>query len=62
MDPRLSTSVTEAFVRMHEQKLIYRDTRLVNWCSALNTAISDIEVDHLDLEGSTLWNLYASRA
>lgn len=32
--------------------LVYRDNRLVNWCCRLKTAISDIEVDHVDLEGS----------
>ena len=35
------------------QKLIYRDTRLVNWCAKLKTAISDIEIDHLDIEKKT---------
>ena len=49
MDERLSESVTEAFVRMYEKGIIYRDYRLVNWCCALNTCISDIEVEHLDV-------------
>jgi valyl-tRNA synthetase len=53
MDPKLSTAVTEAFVRFHESGLVYRDKRLVNWSCALRSAISDIEVDHLDLEGTT---------
>lgn len=35
---------------MHEKGLIYRANRLVNWCSALNTALSDLEVDYIDLE------------
>ena len=34
----------EAFVRMYEQGIIYRDNRLVNWCCRLKTAVSDIEV------------------
>ncbi len=34
----------EAFVRMHEQGVVYRDNRLVNWCCRLKTAVSDIEV------------------
>ena len=34
----------EAFIRMHEKKLIYRSTRLVNWSCTLKSAISDIEV------------------
>lgn len=44
MDDQLSKAVSEAFIRLHEKGLIYRDTKLVNWCSALRTAISDIEV------------------
>jgi valyl-tRNA synthetase len=47
---KLSTAVTEAFCRWFEEEKIRRDTRLVNWCCALNTAISDIEVDHVDFE------------
>lgn len=51
MDSNLSTAVTAAFVRFHADGLLYRDTRLVNWSCALKSAISDIEVDHRDLEG-----------
>ncbi len=51
MAPMLSRAVEEAFVRMSEMGLIYRATRLVNWCPRLNSAISDIEVDHITLEG-----------
>ncbi|CAI2379925.1 unnamed protein product [Moneuplotes crassus] len=50
LDEQRSEAVQEAFVRMHEKGLIYRDTRLVNWCCALNTALSDIEVDHIELD------------
>jgi valyl-tRNA synthetase len=50
MDEGLSKAVTEAFCRMNEKGLIYRDTRLVNWCCALRSAISDIEVDYMELE------------
>ena len=53
MDDMLSKAVKEAFVRMHADCLVYRDNRLVNWCCRLKTAISDIEVDHIDVEGST---------
>ena len=53
MDANLSRAVTEGFVRFHEDGLLYRDTRLVNWSCALRSAISDIEVDHIDLEGRT---------
>lgn len=54
MDELLSKAVKEAFVVMHGRGLIYRENRLVNWCCKLKTAISDIEVDFVDLEGITL--------
>ena len=41
-------------MRLHENGTIYRSTRLVNWCSKLKTAISNIEVDYKELEGRTL--------
>ncbi len=41
---KLCTAVKEAFVRMHDDGVIYRSTRLVNWSCTLNSAISDIEV------------------
>lgn len=44
MDEKLSAAVLEAFLRLHEQGLIYRDNRLVNWDCSLRTAVSDIEV------------------
>ncbi|XP_023209449.1 valine--tRNA ligase-like [Centruroides sculpturatus] len=54
MDPKMCKAVTEAFVRLHEIGLIYRSNRLVNWSCALRSAISDIEVDKLELSGRTL--------
>ncbi|XP_040366472.1 LOW QUALITY PROTEIN: valine--tRNA ligase, mitochondrial 1-like [Rosa chinensis] len=45
MDEKSSKAVAEAFVRLHNQGLIYRDNRIVNWDCVLRTAISDIEVD-----------------
>jgi len=54
MDKNLSAAVTETFVRLHEQGLIYRSNRLVNWCTQLNTALSNLEVDNKELEGRTL--------
>jgi valyl-tRNA synthetase len=42
--------VAEAFVRLYEKGLIYRANRLVNWSTTLKTAISDIEVEHIDIE------------
>lgn len=44
MEPKLYTAVTEAFVRLHRDGLIYRANRLVNWSCELRSAISDIEV------------------
>ncbi|MFV2004373.1 MAG: valine--tRNA ligase [Gammaproteobacteria bacterium] len=44
MDEGLSTAVTEVFVRLHEEGLIYRGKRLVNWDPVLHTAVSDLEV------------------
>ncbi|KAK7280006.1 hypothetical protein RJT34_25068 [Clitoria ternatea] len=49
MDDKRSKAVTEAFVRLYEQGLIYRDLRLVNWDCVLRTAVSDIEVDYIDI-------------
>lgn len=53
MDETRSVAVQEAFIRMYEKSLIYRETRLVNWSSHLRTALSDLEVDFLDLTGPT---------
>uniref|UniRef100_A0A4W4E499 Valine--tRNA ligase n=1 Tax=Electrophorus electricus TaxID=8005 RepID=A0A4W4E499_ELEEL len=55
MDPKLSFAVQEAFVRLHEEGVIYRSKRLVNWSCTLNSAISDIEVrPSTSLAGRTL--------
>lgn len=54
MDPKLGRAVEEAFIRFHEQGLIYRGNRLVNFCPHLRTALSDLEVDHEDIEGKKL--------
>jgi valyl-tRNA synthetase len=56
MDDGLSNAVKEAFVRLHEDGLIYRGKRLVNWDTKLHTAISDLEVENHDEKGF-LWNL-----
>jgi len=53
MDDMLSKAVVEAFNRFHEKGLLYRSNRLGNWSCALKSAISDIEVDYIDLEGRT---------
>ncbi|MDM8347482.1 valine--tRNA ligase [Pseudomonas sp. sp1636] len=56
MDDGLSEAVKEAFVRLHQDGLIYRGKRLVNWDTKLHTAISDLEVENHDEKGN-LWNL-----
>ncbi|XP_021909857.1 valine--tRNA ligase, mitochondrial 1 isoform X2 [Carica papaya] len=54
MDEKRSKAVSEAFVRLYKEGLIYRDIRLVNWDCVLRTAISDIEVDYTDIKERTL--------
>ncbi len=46
MDDRLSVAVKEAFVRLYEQGLIYRGAYIVNWDPSIQTAVSDLEVEH----------------
>jgi len=55
LDPGLSEAVVEAFVRLHEQGLIYRGEYLVNWCPASGSAVSDLEVEMKELDGH-LWH------
>lgn len=47
------TAVNEAFVRLHDEGVIYRSNRLVNWCTKLRTALSNLEVESVELEGKT---------
>nr|XP_048674356.1 valine--tRNA ligase, mitochondrial isoform X2 [Caretta caretta] len=54
MDAGFSAAVAEAFVRLHEDGLVYREQRLVNWSCALHSAISDVEVETRQLRGRTL--------
>src|SRR5712672_3411315 len=56
LDPAMSLKVTEVFVRLHEDGLIYRGKRLVNWDPVLKTALSDLEVV-ADEEQGSLWHL-----
>ncbi|XAH21624.1 valine--tRNA ligase [Xylophilus sp. GW821-FHT01B05] len=56
MDDKLSGVVTETFVRLYQQGLIYRGKRLVNWDPALKTAVSDLEVESEEEDGS-LWHI-----
>ena len=56
MDEGFYTAVQQAFVRLHDDGLIYRGKRLVNWDPKLHTAISDLEVENRDVKGK-MWNL-----
>ena len=56
MDAGLSQAVTEVFVRLYQEGLIYRGKRLVNWDPVLKTALSDLEVI-ADEESGSLWHL-----
>jgi valyl-tRNA synthetase len=56
LDPALSRVVTEVFVRLYEEGLIYRGKRLVNWDPVLKTALSDLEVV-AEEESGNLWHL-----
>ncbi len=56
MDDSLSKAVSEVFIRLHDEGLIYRGTRLVNWDPKLLTAISDLEVVYHEEEGK-LWHI-----
>ncbi len=54
MDEGSSRAVRTAFVRLYEKGLIYRGERIINWCPRCGTALSDLEVDHQDVNGH-LW-------
>jgi valyl-tRNA synthetase len=56
MDPGLTEAVVEVFVRLYEEGLIYRGKRLVNWDPVLLTALSDLEVESEEEDGS-LWHM-----
>ncbi len=58
MDDKLSQVVTETFVRLHEQGLIYRGKRLVNWDPVLMSAVSDLEVESTEAEGKMHYICY----
>ncbi|MDA8087550.1 MAG: valine--tRNA ligase [Nitrospiraceae bacterium] len=51
LDDGLSMAVRTVFVRLYEEGLIYRSTRLINWCPRCHTALSDLEVEHEEEEG-----------
>lgn len=58
LDEGLSEAVREAFVRLWEDGLVYRGTRLINWSPGLKTAVSDLEVENKDIEGKLYFFKY----
>jgi valyl-tRNA synthetase len=56
LDEGLSRAVREAFVRLYEKGLIYQANYIVNWCPRCQTALSDLEVEHVETEGH-LWHI-----
>ncbi|MBP9061715.1 MAG: valine--tRNA ligase, partial [Rhodoferax sp.] len=56
MDDKLSQTVTETFVQLYEEGLIYRGKRLVNWDPVLQSAVSDLEVESEEEDGS-MWHI-----
>ncbi len=56
LDAGLSCAVREAFVRLYEKGLIYQGDYIVNWCPRCQTALSDLEVEHEESDGS-LWHI-----
>ncbi|HJR18578.1 MAG TPA: valine--tRNA ligase [Actinomycetota bacterium] len=54
MDPDLSRAVRKVFVDLYGEGLIYRGNRIINWCPRCQTALSDIEVEHSDVEGELI--------
>ncbi|MFA6357337.1 MAG: valine--tRNA ligase [Candidatus Omnitrophota bacterium] len=58
MDTDYSTAVTEVFVRLYEKKLIYQGSYIINWCPRCQTALSDEEASHSELEGHLYYLKY----
>ena len=58
LDEGLSRAVREAFVRLYEKGLIYRDTYLINWSPGLRTAVSDLEVEYREEQGALYYFRY----
>jgi valyl-tRNA synthetase len=57
MDENLSLAVRETFIQLHDEGIIYRANRLVNWCTAMSTSLSNLEVDNKELDGRTLMSV-----
>jgi len=58
MDKDLSEAVTKTFVKLYNEKIIYKDTKLVNWDTKLETAISDLEVEQKEVQSNLYYIKY----
>ncbi len=58
LDEGLSKAVREVFVRLYEEGLIYRGERIINWCPQCMSALSDLEVNHVDTQGTLTYVRY----
>src|SRR2546421_3206713 len=58
LDEGLSKAVREVFVRLYEEGLIYRGERIINWCPRCMSALSDLEVNHIDTPGTLTYVRY----
>src|SRR5579884_1781815 len=58
LDEGLSKAVREVFVRLYEEGLIYRGERIINWCPRCMSALSDLEVNHVDTQGTLTFVRY----
>jgi valyl-tRNA synthetase len=58
MDQDYSAAVTEVFVRLYEKKLIYQGHYIINWCPRCQTALSDEEASHIELQGNLYYLKY----
>ncbi len=56
MDEGCSHAVNDVFVKLYNKKLIYKGSRLINWCPVCQTSISDAEVEHVDMNGH-FWHI-----
>ena len=56
MDDGCSDAVQDVFVKLYNKKLIYKGSRLINWCPVCQTSISDAEVEHVDMAGH-FWHI-----
>src|SRR5260370_6083107 len=62
LDEGLSKAVREVFVRLYEEGLIYRGERIINWCPRCMSALSDLEVNHVDTPGTLTYVRYPLKA